>query len=72
MTWQHKTYNAIRAIKSAQQSLTEALSHAQKPYLLNSAQFELNQAIRKLAEAQWRLMQAESYYNIEKESSNNH
>ena len=71
MTWQHKTYNAIRAIKSAQQSLTEALSHAQKPYLLNSAQFELNQAIRKLAEAQWRLLQAESDYNIEKESNRN-
>lgn len=69
MTWQHKSYDAVRAIKSAQQSLTEALSHTQKPYLLESAQFELNQAIRKLAEAQWRLMQAESYYNIEKEST---
>lgn len=69
MTWQNKTYDAIRAAKSAQQSLTEALSHAQKPYLYGSAQFELNQAIRKLAEAQWRLMQAERYYNIEKESN---
>lgn len=71
MTWQHKTFDAIRAIKSAQQALTEALSHAQKPYLLGSAQFELNQAIRKLAEAQWRLLQAESDYNVEKESNHN-
>lgn len=69
MTWQHKTFDAVRAIKSAQQSLTEAISLAQKPYRLDSAQFELNQAIRKLAEAQWRLMQAESAYNIEKEST---
>lgn len=71
MTWQHKTFDAIRAVKSAQQALTEALSHARQPHLLGSAQFELNQAIRKLAEAQWRLMQAESYYNIEKESNRN-
>lgn len=69
MTWQHKTFDAIRAVKSAQQALTEALSHARQPYLLDAAQFELNQAIRKLAEAQWRLMQAESYYNNEKEST---
>lgn len=69
MTWQHKTYDAIRAIKSAQQALTEALSHAQKPYLFGSALFELNQAMRNLATAQWRLMQAESDYNIEKESN---
>ena len=69
MTWQHKTFDAVRAIKSAQQSLTEALSHARKPYLLGAAQLELNRAIRKLAEAQWRLIQAESDYNIEKESN---
>lgn len=71
MTWQNKSWDTIRAIKSAQQALTEALSHAQKPYLFGTAQFELNQAMRKLAEAQWRLMQAESDYNIEKESNHN-
>jgi hypothetical protein len=69
MTWQNKSYDAVRALKAAQQSLTEVLTLAQKPYLFGSAQFELNQAIRKLAEAQWRLMQAESAYNIEKEST---
>ena len=69
MTWQHKTFDAVRAVKSAQQSLTEVLTLAQKPYLFGSALFELNQAIRKLSEAQWRLMQAESDYNIEQESN---
>lgn len=70
MTWQNKSYDAIRALKAAQQSITEALTHAQKPYLFGSALFNTNQAMRHLATAQWRLMQAESDYNIEKESTN--
>ncbi len=70
MTWQHKSYDATRALKAAQQSITETLTLAQKPYLFGSALFCVNQALRHLATAQWRLMQAESEYNIEKESTN--
>lgn len=66
MIWQYKSYDAIRAIKSAQQALTEALTHAQKPHLFGSALFDTNQAMRRLAEAQWRLMQAKEEYNRKK------
>lgn len=68
MTWKYKSCEAIRALKAAQQSITEALTNAHQPYLFGCALFNTNQALRHLATAQWRLMQADSEHNIEQES----
>lgn len=62
MNWQYKEYEAEQAMKSAQRELTEALSFVKRPHLFGTALFNLNAAMRRLAEAQWRLMQAKSEY----------
>lgn len=62
MNWQYKEYEAEQAMKAAQRELTETLSLVKRPHMFGSALFHLNAALRRLAEAQWRLMQAKSEY----------
>jgi hypothetical protein len=66
MTWQYKEYAASRALAAAQREITEALNQTQRPHLFGSALFSINAAMRRLTEAQWRLMQAKSEYEFQK------
>lgn len=65
MTFQHKEYEAEMSLKAAHRELTEALSIISRPHLYGTALFNLNAAMRRLAEAQWRLMQAKSEYEFQ-------
>lgn len=65
MNWQYKEYDAERSMKAAQRELTEALSIINRPHLYGTALFHVNAAMRRLAEAQWRLMQAKSEYEYQ-------
>ena len=67
MKWVHKSYEAELSLKAAQRELTEALSLITRPHLFGTALFNLNAAMRRLADAQWRLMQAESEYEFQKQ-----
>lgn len=66
MTWQYKEFDAEQHLKSAQREIAEVLSCINRPHLYDSALFHLNAALRRLAEAQWRLMQAESEFEDQK------
>lgn len=65
MDWRCKSIDAEHQLKSAQRELSEALSLLTRPHLLGSALFHVNAALRRLAEAQWRIMQAEAEYNFQ-------
>ena len=65
MIWQYKEYDAERSMKAAQRELTEALSIVNRPHLYGTALFHVNAALRRLADAQWRLMQAKSEYEFQ-------
>ena len=67
MNWNYKQYEAEQALKSAQRELTEALSLITRPHLFGTALFNLNAAMRRLADAQWRLMQAKSEYEYQQQ-----
>ena len=68
MTWEYKQYEAEQALKSAQRELTEALSLITRPHLFGTALFNLNAAMRRLTDAQWRLMQAKSEYEFQQKN----
>ena len=65
MIWQYKEYDAERSMKAAQRELTEALSIINRPHLYGAALFHVNAAMRRLADAQWRLMQAKEEYGFQ-------
>ena len=67
MTWHYKEFEAEQAMKAVQRELTEALSIINRPHLYGSALFHINAALRRLAEAQWRLMQAKSEYEFQQQ-----
>lgn len=67
MNWNYKQYEAEQALKSAQRELTEALSLITRPHLFGNALFNLNAAMRRIADAQWRLMQAKSEYEYQQQ-----
>ena len=54
-------------MKAAQRELTEALSLVKRPHMFGTALFNLNAAMRRLADAQWRLMQAKSEYEFQQQ-----
>ena len=65
MTWQYKEFDAEQHLKSVQREIAEVLSYINRPHLFGSALFHLNAALRRLAEAQWRLMQAKEEYEFQ-------
>lgn len=66
MNFQYKEYEAKMSLKAVQRELTEALSIMSRPHMYGTALFSINAAMRRLATAQWRLMQAKEEYNREK------
>lgn len=66
MDWQYKEFEGSQALMAAQRNITDALHYAQRPHLFGQALFSINAALRRLAEAQWRLMQAKSEFENQK------
>lgn len=66
MTWQYKEFECTSALNSAQKALSSAIISAQRPHLYSYALQEMNAAMRNLATAQWRLMQAKAAAEAER------
>lgn len=66
MNYQYATYQAQIELKAAARAISEAADKAHFPHLAGTALRHTNAAMRKLAAAQFRLMQAESDYKAAK------
>lgn len=66
MTYHYAAYQAQQELKAALRAINEVADTAHFPHMLGEAIRLTNTAMRKLAVAQFRLMQAKSEYEAEK------
>lgn len=68
MSYHFAAYQAQQELKAAARAISEAADIAHFPHLLGQAIRHTNAALRKLAAAQFRLLQAEARYKKPQEN----